>query len=269
MRIETATSRQRARALAVLGASLLTLALGCASTSPDKQQISDSLEPMNRQLFRLNELIDDYGFGPVARGYKSVTPAPVRTAFLNAERNMGFPARFVSHLGQAQVLEAGSELGRFLLNSTLGVAGLFDPATEAGLAKHDADLGQMLAAWHVPPGSYLMLPALGPSNSRDAMADMVAMMMNPLAWTTPAAPPVGVLFAINRRAEADEEMRIARESALDYYVFVRDAYIQRRTRQIRGDYVTRLSAGEIADDPMGQPEDLYDLRAAEASATAH
>lgn len=268
MRIETATLRQRQWALAACGAALLALALGCASTSPERQQISDSLEPMNRQMFRLNEMIDDYGFGPVARGYKRVTPEPVRTAFLNAERNLGFPARFVSHLGQAQFVEAGSELASFLLNSTLGVAGLFDPAAEAGLDRHDADLGQMLAAWHVPPGPYLMIPALGPSNSRDAMTDLVAMAMNPLAWTTSAAPPVGVLFAVNRRAEADERMRIAKQSALDYYVFVRDAYIQKRTREIRGDYVTRIRNEGSPDDPMGLPEDLYDVQAEVSGARA-
>jgi phospholipid-binding lipoprotein MlaA len=262
MRIESATRTQRRGALAILCASLLSLALGCASTSPQNQTITDSLEPMNRQLFRLGEAIDDYGFGPAARGYKRVTNEPVRAALLRAERNLGFPARFVSLLGQAELVGAGSELGRFVLNSTLGVAGLFDPGTEAGLAKHDADLGQMLAVWHVPPGPFLMLPVFGPSTSRDATMDLVAMLMNPLAWTTSAAPPVGALFAVNRRADADDEIRRAKATSLDYYVFLRDAFIQRRTREIRGDsYDPGLEA-------MQQPEDLYDLRAEASEANA-
>lgn len=259
MRIQTATSRRQSRAFALIGATLLSFVFGCASTSPERQQITDSLEPMNRQFFRFNEWIDGIAFGPVARGYKSVTPEPLRVAFTHAERNLGFPARFVSHLGQLQLVEAGSELGRFLLNSTLGLGGLLDPASEV-FEKHDADLGQMLATWHVPPGPYLMIPALGPSNSRDATTDLVAMMMNPLAWTTPAAPPVSVLFAVNRRAENDDEIRLARQSALDHYVFVRDAYIQRRTRQIRGDYASRLEEN-AAGEPTTFPENLYDVPA--------
>ncbi|RIL05003.1 MAG: ABC transporter [Proteobacteria bacterium] len=264
MRNDTATPKARAARAGWLAALLATLAVGCASTSPERQQITDSLEPLNRPLFRFNEAIDEHAFGPVARGYKSVTPEPVRVAFTNAERNLGFPARFVSHVGQLQLVEAGSELARFLLNSTLGIAGLLDPATEAGLAKHDADLGQMLARWHVPPGPYLMIPVFGPSNSRDAMTDLVAMMMNPLAWTTPAAPPVGALFAINRRAEADDKIRLAKESALDYYVFVRDAYVQRRAREIRGDYASRLHE-DAANEPTTFPENLYDVPADEPS----
>lgn len=268
MRNPAATSKRHGTAFAALLAALAAAALGCAGTPPERQQIGDSLEPMNRSLFALNEWIDHSAFGPLARGYKRVAPEPLRVAFANAERNLGFPARFLSHLGQANFLEAGSELGRFLLNSTLGLGGLLDPATEAGLAKHDTDLGLMLANWHVPPGPYLMLPLFGPSNGRDSLADLVAMAMNPLAWTTPAAPPVGALFAVNRRAEADEKIRIARESALDLYVFVRDAYIQRRTKEIRGEYVTRLREGEIPDDPMGMPEDLYDVQAAESTSRA-
>ena len=102
--------------------------------------------------------------------------------------------------GQANFVEAGSELGRFLLNSTLGVAGLFDPASEAGLGKYDADLGMMLARWHVPPGPYLVLPVLGPSNPRDAVGDLLGMAMNPLLYTGTTVAPVGVLFAVNARA---------------------------------------------------------------------
>jgi phospholipid-binding lipoprotein MlaA len=262
MRNETATPHLRAAVILWLAAVLITSAFGCASTAPERQKISDDWEPMNRSLFAFNEWIDDHAFGPVARGYKKITPDAVRIGFSNAEHNLGFPARFVAILGQAKFEAAGSELGRFLLNSTLGVGGLLDPASEAGLAKHDDDLGMMLAAWHVPPGPYLLLPVFGPSTDRDAFADLVSMAMNPLAWLTPAAPPVGVLFAINRRAEADDKIRIAQESALDYYVFVRDAYIQRRTREIRGDYATRLREGNVADDPMTMPDDPYELEAA-------
>jgi phospholipid-binding lipoprotein MlaA len=268
MRNETAIPRVRAVALVWLAAVLLATAFGtvfgCASTSPERQQIHDSWEPLNRSLFRLNEAIDVYGFGPAARGYKFVTPDAVRVGVANAQRNLGFPARFVSCVGQAKLEEAGSELGRFVLNSTLGMGGLLDPASEV-LPKYDEDLGLMLAAWHVPPGSYLMVPVFGPSTSRDATADLVAMAMNPLAWLTPAAPPVGALFAINRRAEADDEIRLARENSLDYYVALRDAYIQHRLREMRGNYAMRVRAGDVAIDSLSLPDDPYEVTGPESS----
>lgn len=254
MRTAAATSRQHRTAIAWLAAAVLAGAFGCASTSPQNQQMTDSLESINRPVFRFNTAVDDHALGPVARAYASVTSDGVRTSIANAQRNLGFPPRFVAHVGQAQFLEASSELGRFLLNSTLGVAGLFDPASEAGLGRYDADLGVMFARWHVPPGPYLVLPVLGPSNPRDAFGDVLGMAMNPLLYTGTTVAPVGVLFAINARAEADDEIRAAQATALDYYVFVRDAFIQHRARQVRGEYVTRdddtldASSHVLADD---------------------
>jgi len=263
MRIPPATPK-----LSLLVAiALVAGALGCASTPPQRQVITDEHEGLNRSLFAFNEWFDDHAFGPAARGYKRVTPEPLRIGFANAERNLGFPQRFVATLGQAKFQAAGSELGRFLLNSTLGMGGLLDPASEI-FAKHDDDLGLMLASWHVPPGSFLMLPVIGPSNARDSLADLAGMAMNPLAWTTSVSGGVTALFMVNRRAEADDKIRIARASALDYYVFVRDAFIQRRTQQVRGDYVSRLREGEIPDDPMGMPEDAYDVQAEVTGTTA-
>lgn len=258
MHLPAATSRQHRSAHSWLLATLVACALGCAATSPQHQQISDSLEPINRPVFRFNTAVDDHALGPVARGYKSITSDGVRTSVANAQRNLGFPPRFVAHVGQANFLEAGSELGRFLLNSTLGVAGLFDPATEAGLGRYDADLGMMFARWHVPPGPYLVLPVLGPSNPRDAVGDLLGMAMNPLLYTGTTVAPVGVLFAINTRAEADDRIRTARSSALDYYVFVRDAFVQHRTAQVRGEYVTR---GDDALDASSHvmADELYEV----------
>lgn len=258
MRIATATSRQHRSAIArLLLAAFVAGALGCASTSPQNQQIGDSLEPINRPVFRFNTAVDDHALGPVARGYKSITSDGVRTSVSNAQRNLAFPPRFVAHVGQANFVEAGSELGRFLLNSTLGVAGLFDPASEAGLGKYDADLGMMLARWHVPPGPYLVLPVLGPSNPRDAVGDLLGMAMNPLLYTGTAVAPVGILFAVNARAEADDQIRAAQAASLDFYVFMRDAFIQRRTAQIRGEYVTP-DGGSLDASSHVMADDLYE-----------
>lgn len=257
MYLSAATFRQHRSALPWLLAALVGCALGCASTAPH-QQIADPLEPINRPVFRANEFVDDHALGPVARGYKSVTSDGVRTSVSNAQRNLSFPPRLLAHVGQAHFVEAGSELGRFLLNSTLGVGGLFDPATEAGLGNYDTDLGLMFARWHVPPGPYLVLPLLGPSNPRDAFADLLGMAMNPLLYAGTTVAPVGVLFAVNARAQADDQLRAAQAASLDFYVFLRDAFVQRRTAQIRGEYVSR-TANSLDASSHVLADDLYDL----------
>jgi len=258
MHLPAATFRQHRSALPWLLAVLVACALGCASTAPQHQQITDSLEPINRPVFRANEFVDDHALGPVARGYKSITSDGVRVSVSNAQRNLSFPPRFIAHVGQADFVAAGSELGRFLLNSTLGVAGLFDPATEAGLGKYDADLGMMFARWHVPAGPYLVLPLLGPSNPRDAFGDLLGMAMNPLLYTGTIVAPVGVLFAVNTRAEADDQLRAAQAASLDFYVFMRDAFIQRRTAQIRDEYVSRdVDSPDASSHALA--DDLYDV----------
>jgi phospholipid-binding lipoprotein MlaA len=234
------------------------IATGCASTSPQRQEIHDSIEVVNRPVFSVNRAVDHAAFGPIARGYKKITPSVFRHSVSNAQRNLTFPQRFVSSLGQAEFEKAGVELGRFLVNSTVGIGGLLDPATPMGIPKYDEDLGKMLAAWHVPPGPYIVIPVLGPSTARDGLGDLASIALNPLVWAGVSVPPLGVLFAINRRAEADDRIRQAEAAALDYYVFARDAYIQRRTRFIRNEYVTLPEEGEIPDEIVLAP-DLYDL----------
>lgn len=259
----------RIRAVASLLAGVaMMLALGCASTSPERQEIKDSLEPINRPVFAMNTTIDHYAIGPLARGYKKVTPSVVRQSVSNAQRNLGFPQRLVSTLGQAEFEKAGVETGRFLLNSTVGIGGLFDPATRVGLPKYDEDLGKMLARWHVPPGPYIVIPIRGPSTPRDALSDLASIALNPMVWAGVSVPPLGVLFAINRRAQADDTIRAAEDSALDYYLFVRETWVQRRTRFIRNEYVTQPQEGELADPVFAMPDDLYEIPIESGDATS-
>lgn len=259
------TTRTGPRTAAAALVALLFLA-GCAS-APPKQEIRDSWEPMNRPIFGMNVDIDDYAMGPVARGWKNITPGPVRRGVANVESNLEFPVRFLAHIGQAEFIAAGSELGRFLLNSTLGIAGIFDPATEAGLAVRPSDFGTMFARWGIPPGPYIVVPLLGPSTPRETIGGILTIPLDPLFWAGFYLIPLDVLFAINNRALADDAITQAKASALDFYVFTRDAFIQRRNREIRGEYVTQPNDGEI--DPAFPP-DLYDLpeeRAATSSPT--
>ncbi|MEB2344020.1 MAG: VacJ family lipoprotein [Deltaproteobacteria bacterium] len=227
---------------------VLLITLGCAS-SPNTPT-PDTLESLNRPVFGANQTFDKYAFRPVARGWKAVTPKVMRRSISNSYRNLTFPKRFVSNMGQGEVRNAHVELARFLVNSTLGIGGLFDPATRLGLGKYDEDIGTMLARWGVPSGPYLVIPVLGPSTPRDSFGDVVALALNPLLWAGVSIPPLGLLFAINGRAEMDDQIEASRRVALDYYVFVRDAFIQSRTRT---EYVTR------EESPPGDLYDLYDL----------
>jgi phospholipid-binding lipoprotein MlaA len=236
-------------------------AAGCA-TSPGSQEIHDHWEPVNRPIFGVNVDIDELALGPVARGWKKITPGPVRRGISNVESNLEFPIRFLSHLGQAEFITAGSELGRFLLNSTLGIAGIFDPAHEAGLDASAADFGTMFARWGIPPGPYIVVPLLGPSTPRETIGDVLALPLDPLFWAGFYLIPIDVLFMVNDRAQADDAIAQAKESALDLYVFTRDAYIQRRSREMRGEYVTQPEDGET-EQPF--PPDLYDVPAERAS----
>lgn len=229
--------------LATVAAVLIVA--GCASSPA--QPTPDTLEPVNRPVFGANMKFDKYAFRPVARGWKAITPKVMRRSISNSYRNFTFPKRFVSTMGQGEIRKAHVEMARFLVNSTIGIGGLFDPATRLGLEKYDEDIGTMLARWGVPSGPYLVIPILGPSTPRDSFGDVVALALNPLLWAGVSVPPLGLLFAINGRAEADDQIEASRRVALDYYVFVRDAFIQSRTRT------------EFVTLDEGPPDDLYDL----------
>lgn len=221
------------------------LVTGCAS--PPDEPTPDTLETVNRPVFSANTTFDKYALRPVAMGWKAVTPKVARRSISNSYRNLTFPKRFVGNMGQGEIRQAHVELARFLVNSTVGIGGLFDPATRLGLEKYDEDIGTMLARWGVPSGPYLVIPILGPSTPRDSFGDLVSLALNPLLWAGVSVPPLGVLFAINGRAEADEQIQASRRIALDYYVFVRDAFIQSRTRT------------EFVTLEEGAPDDLYAL----------
>ena len=211
--------------LGALGLCLVVGLAGCART-PESQEIHDSWEPVNRPVFGFNRGVDDHALGPVARGWRKITPGVMRDGISNAYRNLTFPQRFLSTLGQAEGEKAGTELARFLVNSTVGLGGIFDPASKLGLGRYDETLGRMFARWGIPPGPYMVVPLLGPSTPRDAVGGMIGVALNPLMWVGVSIPGLGVLFAVNGRAQADEKIETAKRAALDYYVFARDAYVQ-------------------------------------------
>ena len=158
-------------------------------------------------------------------------------------------------------MRAGSELVRFITNSTVGLAGFFDPATRIGLGKYNEDFGQMFGRWGFPSGPYWVIPIVGPSNPRDGFGYIFDSALNPLAYFGPIATLITTIPAmVNGRAIAAEQIDLARAAALDYYVFVRDAYIQRRLAQIRNEELPGSEpGGRLADEFYEVPDDLYEV----------
>ena len=234
-------------ACALLAAAAL-LGAGCAKGPPQ-----DPWQSFNRPVFRFNDTADQWVLRPVARGWTVVTFEELRFSVRRFFFNLAVPSRFVSSVGQGELLKASDEVGRFLVNSTVGLAGLFDPATHFGFPRHDEDLGQMFGHWGIPPGPFVMLPLLGPSNPRDAVGTVGDIALNPLLWLDVPIYGLGALNAVNSRAIADGEIQRARETALDYYVFVRDAFMQNRAAAVEN---RRQRSPASSSGPY---DDLYDL----------
>lgn len=211
----------------------------------------DPLEGMNRGIWWFNDKLDRYLLEPVAIGWTRITPEIVRKGFGNAFSNLRYPLRLVNDLLQGDVQQAGRETGRFVINSTVGIVGFIDVAGEYGWEMRPEDFGQTLGVWGAGPGAYVMLPILGPSGVRDGvMLPLDLALGGWVSWFSPEAGiAVGVMERVNTRARLLEDIRSARESSLDYYVFVRNAY-----RQLRE---ARIQNGEVPDEEPG--DDLYEL----------
>lgn len=161
------------------------LALALALTAPSvafAQDGGDPWEGFNRDLYAVHDSVDRAVLEPVARGYRTVTPGPVRQGVLNFLRNLRGPVIFANDLLQGEVGRGGVTAARFAVNTTVGVVGLFDPASGMGLERHDEDFGQTLAVWGVDEGPYIFVPLMGPSNVRDATGRIVDTVFDPLTW---------------------------------------------------------------------------------------
>jgi phospholipid-binding lipoprotein MlaA len=202
---------------------------------PAVQRESDPLESFNRKIFWFNDHVDTYVLKPVATGYDKVTPKRVQKSVSNFFANLRFPINLVNNVLQGKPLRAASELGRFGVNTTIGLLGFFDPASDWGLEPHDEDFGQTLGYWGLGTGPYLVLPFLGPSNPRDTVGLGVDSIAAVYPWFvaiqyTASAYTVQV---INARAQVLKEVEQAKQAAFDYYVLVRNAYIQRRRALVK------------------------------------
>lgn len=221
------------RAVAVLRLSALIAALvlasGCA-TNATPLNPNDPWEPGNRQVYDFNDDLDRKVLAPAASGYSAVTPRFVRRGVTNFFNNVTYPKVIVNSFLQGKGRQGLADTGRFLINTTLGVVGLFDVATPLGLPANNEDFGQTFAVWGANSGPYLVLPGYGPSTVRDSMDIPLSIAVNPLtytvAWTV--SVPLAVLYAVNLRANLDQAARLREEAAHDPYVFTRSAYLQYR-----------------------------------------
>ncbi|MDK2123156.1 MlaA family lipoprotein [Parachitinimonas caeni] len=190
----------------------------------------DPLEPLNRKVYAFNDALDRAVVKPVAQGYVAITPAPVRTAFGNFLGNLQDVYIALNGLLQGKVRQAGSDAGRFVVNSTLGLLGLIDIATPIGFPKHNEDFGQTLGSWGIGSGPYLVLPVLGPRTLRDSVDIPVAAKLQPINQINDVQTLNGlrVMEAIDQRARLLSAGELLDTAALDPYSFLRDGYLQRR-----------------------------------------
>lgn len=192
------------------------------------EEPSDPLEGFNRGVQAFNDTADRFVLKPVAKGYKKVVPETLRRGVGNFFDNLFYPLVIVNQLLQGKVKEGVSDTGRFLMNSTLGLGGLFDPASHAGMPAHEEDFGQTFAKWGIGSGPYLVIPFLGPSDVRDGTGSLLTYVVNPTRYIITDDTARYSLMALNfvqiRAGLLDAEKLISG----DRYIFLRDAFLQRR-----------------------------------------
>lgn len=215
----------------------------------------DPWEPVNTKVFEFNRQVDRWVLKPVAKAYDAVVPNPVQIGISNVFANIRFPSRFLNNIFQGKIHGAGTELGRFLLNSTFGLGGVYDVAKDMNITTPEEDTGQTLGFYGVKPGPYIVLPLLPPFNVRDLVGFAGDIALNPINWmvapiievqgipsviahknrmTSTAVQLGGRVFEIvNDRSLNLEKFQGVEEATLDLYTAVRNAYLQKRARAIQ------------------------------------
>ncbi len=229
------TSLNRYRLLAVVALSAL---LGACSTTPGVDDQNDPFEPVNRQIFDFNRSLDNRVALPVATFYHSVAPEEFRDHLHYFLSNLHLPVTFANDVLQGHFERSGEAIGRFAANSTLGVAGVFDVATDWGMPQHDEDFGQTMGYYGVGEGPYLVLPLTGPSVPRDIAGGFVDHYLDPLgylhfhdkfiwSWTRDA------LSFVDTRSRSVDSLREIQRTSIDLYATTRSLYRQSRDNAIR------------------------------------
>lgn len=242
---------------------------GCAASNTEQQvatyeeEFNDPLENVNRKIFDFNQFVDRNAIVPVAKAYRAALPDPVRDSFRDFLNNLREPLVFVNDTLQGQFKRAGETVGRFVINSTIGMGGVVDVAGRWGVPYHEEDLGLTLGAWGVPEGPYLVVPILGPSTPRDlggqvaeGFGDPWNRLVTGSPWTLYWIPFVrGGLSGIDTRSRYIETLADIERTSLDYYATIRSLYRQRRAALIRHEQEENLppKAGFSRREDPGMP----------------
>jgi len=221
----------------------LMLTAGCAQVGHQRDgSVYDPLEPMNRAIFKANMAVDRAFVKPVAKGYRALLPEFVRDRFRSFVENLVEPRVFINDILQVRLNAAGMTFARFLMNSTIGIGGLFDPAAKHGLPRQTGDFGQTLYTWGVGDGPYLVLPFFGPSNLRDGLGFGVDLLTeghtNPLNEVvsenrSTVNVTLGVIYGIDLRARNIETLDALEANSIDLYATLRSVSQQHRHAELR------------------------------------
>ena len=237
----------------VAACTALLLLTGCATSGSSRADSNpDPLEPVNRAVYKLNDLGDRYLAKPIARGYEKYTPRAFRSGVHNFLENLRYPITIINDFLQGKFRQGGADLGRFAMNSTVGLFGLFDPATGVGLRAHDEDFGQTFAVWGLGEGPYLMVPIFGPytvgSGIGDLMGTQVSLLVQGPSSDEFALGLWGLYLVEARYSVLDLDEEIQR--SFDPYLFIRDAYLQNRKYKIYD--------GNVPEEEMFPEDDFED-----------
>ncbi len=221
--------------------SLLTSVCLISGTVSASEANVDPWETMNRKIYGFNDRIDRWVLRPIAVGYDRVLPNPVKRGIRNIFRNVGTPAIALNQFLQGKGKEGVKDVSRFLLNTTVGLGGIFDVATPAGLEYHQEDFGQTFSVWGIGNGPYVVIPFRGPSSTTHAAGMVLDAFTNPIRLISPhrARYATWGLYYVDLRAEL---LNADAFISGDEYLFLRDAYLQRREFLVLD--------GEIEDDPF-------------------
>ncbi len=230
---------------------------GCATTQAVEQPTvankADPYENFNRTMFGFNDTVDNYVAEPISNAYKWITPQFMQTGVFNFFNNLKNVNVVINDVLQAKFSQGAEDTGRFALNSTVGVGGLFDVAKHVGLEQNDEDFDQTLAVWGVPQGSYLVLPILGPSTARGIPGAVFDTAANPASYI---GMPVQLVSMLNARASAEGALKFIDEAALDPYVFTRESFLQwRNNLATDGKAEASSDVDNIEDDALNDAKD--------------
>lgn len=215
----------------VLVVAMVAGALGGCATSGNSK---DPIEGFNRAMFSFNDGLDTVLIKPVAQGYDAVLPSPIKTGVTNFFGNIADFFIGINNLLQGKPGQAGSDIGRLAINSTMGILGLVDVATAVGIEKHDEDFGQTFGRWGVGDGAYVVIPFFGPRTVRDTAGLILDVAADPVARLdhVPTRNSLLALRVVDTRADLLPADKVIEEAALDKYSYVRDGYLQRRRNLI-------------------------------------